>query len=383
MIVNVAPVDQVDIAAPAGITLALPGNTLQLQAFARFGTVAVDVTASCQWTSLNQAANFPGEPPGRLAVLGYPGTDSLMVQATYGGVTSSTLIMPVKALDSLTSTPGDTVVSSVFDAVQFQAMGHFNDGSQGEVTSQVEWLSSNPEIITISAGLTAAQGFGTSFISARADGVFSNTVVMGVPGTSGWFENFNVGLIHAWHENGSWTLEDGHYMTARTDLSYPYGDDWYTYCANAEFRDFTLEVDVSQSWSSSGGWCGLMFRRSLATGNCYQFNFDPHWGSYEVRFAHGWDEGWSQGLISGYSSAIDTTAGAWNHVSITMVGTEMTIVVNDSLLATTDHGALDSGTVGLGIQDNYAFEYRFDNLQVYSESIINPWPAAGGVARKE
>gem|GEM_PF-6868192 len=353
-VVHVAAMDEVTVVPPEGVATVLPGDTLQLRAHAHFGMVAQEVTGTSQWHLENPAAGeFVSGSPGLLVV---HAADSVSAWVSYGGQNSLPLALPVKTLLALEVFPQDTVVVGAFETAQFQAVGHFSDGSQSDMTMQVTWLSDNPEAITVSGGVVTPRQTGTADIRAVKSGLISNPGHVAVPGVPSWFESFNSGPIHPWIEEGEWRTEEGQYLCS----SLTNANHWTSSPADANFSDFVLEVDVMKAWGSPYNGCGIMIRRSSNLGY-YGFTFNLT-GNFYVEYTNGWS--WGNILAGGYSAAIDTNFGAWNHVAIVADGPQMSFHVNDSLLACVTHGALSEGAPGFYVTNDAAFEYRFDNLAV-------------------
>ena len=105
------------------------------------------------------------------------------ISASYGGQTASaTLTVLLGAPVSISVTPALPTIGPG-GAVQFSATGVFVDGSQEDLTTQVQWASSVGSVALIgNAGLANALATGTTQISAIFQGVTgSTTLTVAVP----------------------------------------------------------------------------------------------------------------------------------------------------------------------------------------------------------
>ena len=100
------------------------------------------------------------------------GVGATSITASLGSVTGSAILtVTPAALTSLAITPANASVS-VDGRQQFTATGTYSDRTVQDVTSQVNWLSSNPAVATISAtGLALGLTSGQATITADLDGV--------------------------------------------------------------------------------------------------------------------------------------------------------------------------------------------------------------------
>src|SRR5262245_13353319 len=125
-----------------------------------------DVTLMVSWTSSNaQAATVSGGVATGLAA------GSTTISASAGSVTGhTTLAVTPATLMTIEVTPPTRSVAKG-SKTQFKATGLFSDRSTQDLTSQVNWDSSNPAVATVtnaagSAGSATATGMGATHISA-------------------------------------------------------------------------------------------------------------------------------------------------------------------------------------------------------------------------
>jgi hypothetical protein len=155
------------------------GASLQLAALGTYadGTTA-DITAKVTWTSSNTAvaAIFANG-----AVTG-EGSGTANIMAALSGVTSSGLKLTVKAVSSILVTPAASPRNLDIGATQqFTAIGTYSDGASADISSQVTWLSSNPQVATIySNGLATGIAAGSAGITATLSGVTSLATALAV-----------------------------------------------------------------------------------------------------------------------------------------------------------------------------------------------------------
>ena len=94
------------------------------------------------------------------------------ITATFDGVSGTTLLTITDVvLQSITVSPANPTVLSL-SSESFQATGQYSDGSTADISSQAIWLSSQPDIVTITTdGAAKTLATGTAFISATLNGV--------------------------------------------------------------------------------------------------------------------------------------------------------------------------------------------------------------------
>jgi hypothetical protein len=146
------------LVSPAKASLGY-GNQQQFTATAMFSDMTQqDVTDVSLW---NASPLFVTSHSG-LVIADNVGTGN-MVQATFGGggSGSATLSVDVSNLVSVSVVPATASIAN-HTALQYAALGTFNDGSTRDVTSLVTWSSSDPTI--------ASFGFTGSLLTARLPG---------------------------------------------------------------------------------------------------------------------------------------------------------------------------------------------------------------------
>ena len=155
------------------------GASLQLAALGTYadGTTA-DITAKVTWTSSNTAvaAVFAnGAATGE-------GSGTANITAALSGVTSPGLKLTVKAVSSILITPAVSPRNLDVGATQqFTAIATYSDGASADISSQVTWLSSNPQVATIYAnGLATGIAAGSAGITATLSGVTSQATALAV-----------------------------------------------------------------------------------------------------------------------------------------------------------------------------------------------------------
>lgn len=98
---------------------------------------------------------------------------STRVRAVHDGMISNEVTVTVvdAQLEQLTISPS-AVTLAAGESLQLVAEAAFSDGSHGEVTGSVEWLTSDPSIVTIwPGGEIDAEGEGLAYVTARWEGV--------------------------------------------------------------------------------------------------------------------------------------------------------------------------------------------------------------------
>ncbi|HSN92784.1 MAG TPA: Ig-like domain-containing protein [Anaeromyxobacteraceae bacterium] len=164
---------------PANATVAVV-TTQQLAATVTYeDTSTRDVTAEATWTSSRpDVASVDG---GGLVTPHLAGTTT--ITASLRGVSGSTPLTVTSAqLSSLEVTPANASIANG-TRLQLAAIGHFDDGSAQDLTSQVTWTSSDSSV-TIggapgSAGLASSTALGaaTSTITAAFGAISGSTTL--------------------------------------------------------------------------------------------------------------------------------------------------------------------------------------------------------------
>jgi 6-phosphogluconolactonase (cycloisomerase 2 family) len=150
----------------------------QTQQFVAVGTYSDGsqqfLTSSVSWSSSD--TSIATISAGGLATTTGFGTATIM--ATLGSASASTTLTVTSAtLSSITIFPMNYTIS-LGHAVQYSAVGYFEDGSNSNITNLVTWTSSDPNVATISAtGLATSVGTGTTTIGATLNGVSNSTTL--------------------------------------------------------------------------------------------------------------------------------------------------------------------------------------------------------------
>ena len=159
---------------PAAITLEV-GLTQQLDVLGTYSDGSnQDLTNTATYTSSAPSAGTVSST----GLVTSTGTGTATITAAVGAVSDSAV---------LTSTPGVLLAVAVTPATptipngltqQFTATGTFTGASQENITSQVQWTSSNTTVASIStAGIATALHGGTSTITATSGTMSGNTVL--------------------------------------------------------------------------------------------------------------------------------------------------------------------------------------------------------------
>ncbi len=148
-------------------------NLGQTQQFTATGTYSdstiKDLTATATWLSGNPeiATIATGLATSKAA-----GTTD--ITASIDGITSPVQKLTVTdvKLVSIALTPENPTIA-VGETKQFTAIGTYSDSTTKDLTATATWLSGNPEIATIAAGLATSKAAGTTDITASIDGITS------------------------------------------------------------------------------------------------------------------------------------------------------------------------------------------------------------------
>lgn len=150
-----------------------------------------DLTAVVTWRSDDPRIAKPDgrlDHEGRIAAKRVGRTE---VEARLGGVRSPPVKVRVtdQTVTELVVSPGEVVVG-VGQEVQLTANATFSDGSSGDVTGLVRWITDDGSIATLEGGLLAGSGEGTTAVRAQYEELLSNDVaveVMDSGYTSTWY----------------------------------------------------------------------------------------------------------------------------------------------------------------------------------------------------
>jgi uncharacterized protein YjdB len=167
--IAVTPAFPADLGVDASLQFAAIGTYTS-------GTTA-DITSSVTWSSSSPtvATIFAnGSATGQ-------GSGTTNITAILSGVTSPSVKLTVKAVSSIMIVPAVSHNLDVGATQQFSAIGNYSDGSSADISPQVMWASSNPQVATIYAnGLATAVSAGTANITATLGGVTSPATALAV-----------------------------------------------------------------------------------------------------------------------------------------------------------------------------------------------------------
>ena len=163
--------------SPATTSIAL-GTTAQFTAAGAFTDgSSQDLTNSVTWSSSNTSAATISS--SGLATSQAAGSTTII--ATSSGVSgSASLTVTPPALVSMAVSPSSTSIAPS-TTMQFSVTGTYTDGSTQNITSSVNWTSSNPSVASINVngapGLAKGLSPGTSTISAASGSLSSGATL--------------------------------------------------------------------------------------------------------------------------------------------------------------------------------------------------------------
>ncbi|MNO68041.1 Bacterial Ig-like domain (group 2) [compost metagenome] len=227
---------------PAVTVIAL-GTKSQLQAIATFGDGSTqDVSSQVQWSS-----NDPFiASVDSLGLVTGSGIGQATVTATLGAISRSATLTVTNAIATALQVIPPTASLPKGTKLQFQAIATFSDNSSQDVTSQVNWNSSDISVATIDLnGEATAFSEGGSSISANFLGVTSNTVLLVVT-------NATVNSIQVVLNGGSGNLAKGSSVQFKAQAVLSDGS--------------TLDVSSQAAWFSSDQTKVTINAQGLATG---------------------------------------------------------------------------------------------------------------------
>ena len=157
------------------------GTSAQLVATAIFSDGShQDVTSNVTWTSSNEQA---ATVSNGLAT-GLTAGSTTISASTASTIGQTTLAVTPATLMAIEVTPPNPSVAKGSNT-RFKATGVFSDRSTQDLTSQVNWVSSNPAVATVtnaagSAGMATATGTGATHINASLNGITSAAAMLTV-----------------------------------------------------------------------------------------------------------------------------------------------------------------------------------------------------------
>jgi uncharacterized protein YjdB len=152
-----------------------PSKTQQFTATAKLGDgTTQDVTSQSTWTSSSPSVATIDNSGLATAVA----TGNTTITASNGGVTASTtLTVSNQVISSIAVLPVNATLT-VRQTQQFVATATLSDNTTSNVTTSVNWSSSNPAIATVTnTGLVTAISAGNATITATSGTVTGNTTV--------------------------------------------------------------------------------------------------------------------------------------------------------------------------------------------------------------
>lgn len=169
--VTAATIDRIDVTP--SIPSVPKGRTQKFTATAVFTDNSTeDVTATVTWASSSQSVAEIGNASGNKGRAAALNVGTSTISAALGAKSgSTTLTVTPAALTSIAVTPASAKLPAGFQK-QFMATGTFTDGTTGDVTKDVTWLSSTVATATVSnadgaEGVVSAVAAGTTSITAK------------------------------------------------------------------------------------------------------------------------------------------------------------------------------------------------------------------------
>jgi hypothetical protein len=186
---------------------------------------------------VNLMPSTTGLRTGTLSVIGVDQEDGeqFVVTAALSGTG-----LPI-ALTSISITPPSANIP-IGRTQQFQAIGNYNNGTTQDLTTSASWVSSNPSVATVNAGMATSVAQGDGTISGTSGGISgSATLVIGAPALT------SVSVLP-----GSVTIKTG--ATVQLQAVGTYTDN--------SIKDLTLSV----AWSSTNPAVASVSSSGLVTG---------------------------------------------------------------------------------------------------------------------
>ncbi len=162
------------------------------QQFTAIGTLSSsctntqDVTSLATWTTSNTTVATVSDTPGSKGLATAVDVGSATIAATIDSVpsVSATLTVTQPVLESIEATPANQTIA-LGQTKQFIATGTFSNGTTLNLSSSVNWNSSDIGVATISNtvgtnGLATSKAQGTTTITASFSGITSNAATLTV-----------------------------------------------------------------------------------------------------------------------------------------------------------------------------------------------------------
>ncbi|MEI9477004.1 MAG: M4 family metallopeptidase, partial [Deltaproteobacteria bacterium] len=199
------------------------------------------------------------------------------------------------------------------------------------------------------------------------------TCASGECSQNGLNEDFNGDMAYNWmdDESGRWSVSSYSYEMWGTGA-----DNWAGSLYNAEYCDFSYQVNVRRTEGTTTDPMGLLFRAdnpNPLAGNGYGFWITPD-GQYSL---WKYTAGTPTSLVSWTtSSAINTDPGSWNVLKVVVSGPSISIYVNGTLLDSVSDATYLSGKVGVAAYDDSASP---DSVVEYDFATLEPASRTNGV----
>lgn len=136
-----------------------------------------DLTDTTAWASSDERVARVDEP----GLVSAEGEGEATITATHQGVTG-TAIMTVtrRVLEAIVVQPPDATIGEG-QTWQYQAIGHYSDGTTDDLTDTAVWASSNEEVATVEQGLATGEAPGETTISATHQGTTGTATLTVLP----------------------------------------------------------------------------------------------------------------------------------------------------------------------------------------------------------
>ncbi|WP_025819660.1 Ig-like domain-containing protein [Shewanella marina] len=221
-------------------------ETLQVQATYTDGT-SHDVTDNVTWQlSDNTVASIDTAIQSLTAIK--QGNVSLKALWPQDNISSNTALISVSAaqLVSLHITPELHEIIA-HNSANFEAFGRYSDDSYQDLTTQVNWSSSDPIKATVLKGLVDAHQPGSVNISANFDGITANIADVTILDDTLQSINVSPANIDIAKATTQQFIAEGHYLSGKTvDLSQNHGVAWSSNSANITIDENGLATAINQ-----------------------------------------------------------------------------------------------------------------------------------------
>jgi len=160
---------------------------------------SVDMTNLVTWRSPDASVASVGSGMDQEGVLTGHVAGSAGVFASYEGLSSPSIVVTVTDAELLRLTVSpDAIIAATGDEIQMAAEAGFSDGSSGDVSGQVRWITDDGGVAQLaSGGLLTAAGAGSTEIMAEWDGVSSESVPVTVSGAAAGDPDLSISALTA------------------------------------------------------------------------------------------------------------------------------------------------------------------------------------------